>query len=66
MNAGTWSSRLGVGRKADDCSVKKLLLRNPKKWKPDAIWQRLLKKVMAKKGCFESDDDDDDVCEVVM
>jgi hypothetical protein len=39
---------------------KKLLLRNPKKRKPDVIWQNLLRKTMAQKGCFVNDDDDDD------
>jgi hypothetical protein len=34
------------------CCVKKLLLRNPKKWKPDAIWQNLLRKAVAPKGVF--------------
>jgi hypothetical protein len=34
------------------CSVKKLLLRNPKKWKPDQIWQNLLRKAMAQRGLF--------------
>jgi hypothetical protein len=31
---------------------KKLLLRNPEKWKSDAIWQNLLRKSMAHKGLF--------------
>jgi hypothetical protein len=42
------------------CSVKKnILLRNPKKWKPDGlihrnrqIWQNLLRKAVAQKGLF--------------
>jgi hypothetical protein len=32
-------------------------LRNPKKWKPDAIWQNLLRKAMALKGYFSSEDE---------
>jgi hypothetical protein len=53
VNTGTWSSRLEVGRRADGpCSVNKLLLRNPKKWIPDSIWQNLLRKAIAKKGLF--------------
>jgi hypothetical protein len=31
---------------------KKLSLRNPKKRNPDAIWQNLLRKIMAKKVFF--------------
>jgi hypothetical protein len=34
------------------CSVKELLLRNPKKWKPVAIWQNLLRKAKEQKGLF--------------
>jgi hypothetical protein len=37
--------------KADGpCSVKTLLLRNPEKLKPDAIWQNLLRKFNGSKG----------------
>jgi hypothetical protein len=35
---------------------KKILLKNPQKWKPDAIWQNLLKKWL-KKGSSANDDD---------
>jgi hypothetical protein len=35
-------------------------LQNPKKWKANAIWQNLVRKAMAQKGCFASDDDEDD------
>jgi hypothetical protein len=35
-------------------------LRNPKKRKPDAIRQNLVRKAVAQKGCFINDDDDDD------
>jgi hypothetical protein len=52
-NTGAWPSRLGVGRKDDDLAVqKKSFSRNPKKLKPDAIWQNFLKKTMAQKGLF--------------
>jgi hypothetical protein len=47
INTGTWSSRLGVWHKSD-----KLLLRNPKKWKPDQIWQNFLRKAVAQKVLF--------------
>jgi hypothetical protein len=42
------------------CSVKKLLLQNPKKWKPDQMWQNLLRKAVTQKWLFSDDDDDDD------
>jgi hypothetical protein len=42
------------------CSVKELLsLRNPKNWKPNKMWQNLLRKLWLKKSCFANDDDDD-------
>jgi hypothetical protein len=37
---------------------KKLLLRNPMKWKPDVIWQNLQRKIMAQTS---NDDDDNSV-----
>jgi hypothetical protein len=40
--------------------VKELSLLNPKKWKPDRVWQIILRKDMAKKSCFANDKDDDD------
>jgi hypothetical protein len=46
INTGTWSSRLGVRRKADDLA----LLRNPKKWNPYQMWQNFLRKAMAQKS----------------
>jgi hypothetical protein len=39
---------LEVGHKANDF-VKKILLRNPKKRKPDAIWKNVLRKAVAQK-----------------
>lgn len=57
INIETWSSRLGVRRKA----VKKWTLRNPNKWKQDGlkqIWQKVLWKAMAKKWLFCSDGDE--------
>jgi hypothetical protein len=50
-NTGTWSSRLGVldeGLITVLCK-KKLLLQNPKKWKPVAMCQNLLRKGMVQK-----------------
>jgi hypothetical protein len=41
INIGTWSFRLEVGPKAND-----VLLQNPKKLKPDAMWQNLLSKAV--------------------
>jgi hypothetical protein len=47
------------------CPVKRLLLQNPKKWKSDdlilcrQIWQNIVKKAMAQKGWFFSNDDFD-------
>jgi hypothetical protein len=63
INTETWSSKLGVGCKADDLALwKKLLLQNPKKRKPDGlihdtarsrqIWQNLLRKPMTQKTPF--------------
>jgi hypothetical protein len=48
-------------------SVKELLLRNPKKWKPDSLIHdgrdnsgRIYKGILwLKKGCFSDDDDND-------
>jgi hypothetical protein len=35
INTGSWSSRLGIERKADDLALQnKILLPYPKKWKP--------------------------------
>jgi hypothetical protein len=42
-----------VGSKADDLALQKRKekkTRNPRKWKPDGIWQNLLRKAMAQKG----------------
>jgi hypothetical protein len=51
--AGTWSSRFGDERKTMYLwPVKEILLRNPMKWKPDAVWQNSLKKPMAQNGLF--------------
>jgi hypothetical protein len=34
------------------CFIKILLLRNPKKWKLDKIWQNILRKAKAQKVLF--------------
>jgi hypothetical protein len=50
---------LGVGRKADDLVLgKKIFLRNMKNWKPDQIWQNILRKATVRKGCFTDGDHD--------
>jgi hypothetical protein len=46
INTGTRSSRFGVWCKADDLALPPphINLQNPTKWKPDQIWQNLLRK----------------------
>jgi hypothetical protein len=52
INKESWSFRL----EGDDARLtfflKKVLLRNPKKWEPDVILQNLLRKIIAENGRF--------------
>jgi hypothetical protein len=52
INTGTWSSRLGVGRKAGDLALceKKICHKIQKNRKPDAIRRNLLRKAIVHKG----------------
>lgn len=43
-----------------------LLLQNPRKWKSDTIWQKILRNAMAQKGLFANDDDDLDGVGIVI
>jgi hypothetical protein len=52
-----WSSRLEVRSKTEDLAAKKKYCCEIQK-KTDAIWQKLVKKVLTQKGCSSYDDFD--------
>jgi hypothetical protein len=47
INTEIWSSRLGVGSKADNLAMLKKIVTKSKGVKTDANWQNLLRKAMA-------------------
>lgn len=51
INTEMCSSRLEAGRKADAFLRKKMLLQNPKEWKPDGLMKISYQAEYSKEGC---------------